>query len=300
MTGLLFIFLACLAWALDTLIRYPLLNKLSAHTIVLFEHFFLTLVFAPLLWRARTRIGDLKISTLFYFLIIGGMGSALATLAFTEAFSLISPSMVILLQKLQPVVAIILARIVLREPIGKAFLFWAALCLVGGLLIGHKDILPGLKDFDFSVGPLWGRQGLGYLMTLIAVVSWGASTVFGKKLSLNGFDEKEIMSGRFLTGFIVLLPFMHMSEGSLHMVAQVDIWSKLIGMTALSGLIGMALYYQGLKRLTARQCTLAEMFFPLSAVVVNWFFLGIELDPIQLLGGGLLLLSSTVIQLKHY
>lgn len=300
MLGLIFILLACTTWALDTLIRYPLLGKLSAHSIVLFEHLFLTLVFAPLLWSYRKRVGELKLAVIFYFLVIGAMGSALATLAFTEAFRLISPSMVILLQKLQPIVAILLARMVLKERVSRAFIGWAILCLIGAILIGHRDIVPGLKEFDLTPSMLWGRESLGYVLTLVAVVSWGASTVFGKKLSLSGFSEKEIMAGRFLTGLIVLIPFYHLSENNVHAFMNVDIWSKLVGMAALSGLIGMALYYQGLKRLTARQCTLAELFFPLSAVVVNWIFLGIELDPIQLLGGGLLLLSSTVIQLKHY
>ena len=38
-------------------------------------------------------------------------------MAFTESFHFLNPSLVILLQKLQPVVAILLAAIVLKEPI---------------------------------------------------------------------------------------------------------------------------------------------------------------------------------------
>jgi len=36
------------------------------------------------------------------------------------------------------------------------------------------------------------------------------------------------------------------------------------------------------------------------AVLVNWLFLNAALTPIQLIGGGVLLLGSVVIQLKHY
>ncbi len=300
MLGLGFVFLACLTWALDTLIRYPMLGKISAQSIVMFEHLVLTLIFLPMLWRARGRIADLRIGVIFNFLIIGAMGSALATLAFTEAFRLISPSMVILLQKFQPLVAIVLARVILKERLSRAFILWALLCLIGGILLGHKDIVPGLREFDFSLNLFWNREKIGYLLTLIAVISWGASTVFGKKLSLMGYNEKEIMAGRFLTGFIVLLPLYRLNQSDLATMASIDIWSKLLVMALLSGLVGMAFYYQGLKRLSARQCTLAELFFPLCAVLVNWIFLEITLDPIQLVGGGLLLLGSTVIQLKHY
>jgi hypothetical protein len=45
--------------------------------------------------------------------VIGGVGSAIATVAFTESFQFLNPSLVILLQKMQPVVAITLAAIVL-------------------------------------------------------------------------------------------------------------------------------------------------------------------------------------------
>jgi drug/metabolite transporter (DMT)-like permease len=71
-------------------------------------------------------------------------------------------------------------------------------------------------------------------------------------------------------------------------------------MVLLSGLLGMYFYYKGLKTLSARVCALAEMFFPLSAVTINWIFLDVKLTTVQLIGAGLLTLGSAVIQLKHY
>jgi drug/metabolite transporter (DMT)-like permease len=71
-------------------------------------------------------------------------------------------------------------------------------------------------------------------------------------------------------------------------------------MVLISGFMGMGLYYLGLKRLSARLCALAEMFFPFCAIAVNWIFLEATLAPLQLLGGFLLLVGSTVLQLKRY
>jgi drug/metabolite transporter (DMT)-like permease len=53
---------------------------------------------------------------------------------------------VILLQKFQPVVAILLAWLVLKEPIPKPFLFWGFVCLIGALLISAPDIEKVLKQ----------------------------------------------------------------------------------------------------------------------------------------------------------
>ena len=297
--GVLLVAFACLLWALDTLIRYPLLGKgISAETIVFIEHLILVSIFAPVIWKSRFKFLKAKIPHIIYFLIIGGLGSALGTLAFTKAFSLINPSLVILLQKLQPLVAIGLARILLKEKMSLAFAGWALVCLVGGLLISFNDISYGLNSINSLTDIVTKKHFLGYVLTLVAVISWGASTVAGKKLSIAGYEEKEVMSGRFFTAFLFLIPMFVM--GNISLGAGTIIWGKIALMVFVSGVLGMFFYYKGLKIISARLCALSELFFPLFAVSINWIFLDQSLDITQILGAGLLLLGSSVIQLKQY
>lgn len=299
MIGILFIVVACILWALDTLIRYPLMFQgLSAELIVFGEHLILTLIFLPILYKKREKFFNLKMSQLFNFFIIGGMGSAIGTLTFTKAFGLINPSLVILLQKLQPVIAISLSAIILKETMKKEFFLWALLALVGGILISYQDLLPGIlevsdKGLDFS-----GNSLKGYLLTMIAVVSWGGATVFGKKLSRTGFGETEIMSGRFTMGLICLLPLLLSFNISINV--SLANWTKIFAMAIMSGVVAMYFYYRGLKSIPAHIATLAEMFFPFMAIGVNWIFLGKDLTLMQILGAIFLLISSSVIQSKHY
>ncbi|PIP94466.1 MAG: EamA family transporter [Bdellovibrio sp. CG12_big_fil_rev_8_21_14_0_65_39_13] len=299
MSGILYIIIATSLWALDTLIRYPLLfGGASAEQIVFGEHLILTVIFIPILLKDFKRIWNARVSHIFSFVVIGGIGSALSTLAFTRAFTLINPSLVILLQKLQPLVAILLARIILKEPIHQKFIGWALLCLFGGFLISSKDILPGLSHLDWSMKMLSDKHLMGYGLTLLAVAGWGASTVFGKKLSSEGYKVQEIMGLRFAFGLVFLLTTLTSVEGVFSIGR--DVWPKIGLMVLLSGLLGMFFYYQGLKKIPARLATLAEMFFPFCALTLNWVFLEATLEPIQLIGGALLILGSTVIQLKHY
>lgn len=301
MLGILLVILAGILWAVDTLIRYPLLfSGVSAERIVFTEHLFLSLLFIPLLIKNRSSVWQSKISSIFYFIIIGVFGSAIGTLAFTKAFTLINPSLVILLQKFQPIISFSLAGLFLGEKIKRPFIIWAGIALVGGLLISSPDILPGLSHFDFKLGFLSQSAMLGYLLTMVAVVSWGASTVFGKKLTADGFSEVQIMGGRFVFGFIFLAFYVYANRTIVHFDWQPLIWGKILLMVILSGLLGMYFYYKGLKSISAHVCAIAEMFFPLSAVTINWIFLGAKLTPVQLVGAGLLTLGSTVIQLKHY
>ncbi len=300
MSGIFFIFAACFIWALDTLIRYPLMAQgVSAGTIVLLEHFFLVAMFIPFYIRHFKEWRNLNLKILAAFLVIGVLGSAVATLSFTHALGLINPSIVILMQKLQPVVAIIAARLILNEPIRPRFLFWAAFCLAGAMLISHGQINDAI-NFLFKPNSSIDMKGLSAIIfSLISVFCWGLSTVFGKILSNKGISEWGIIAGRYLAGVLILLPLYFSMNVNLAQVGG-QVYGKVFVIAFFSGIVAMYLYYQGLKVLSARLCTLAEMFFPFCAVIVNWIFLNATLDIWQLCGGLVLIIGSGVLQWKKY
>ncbi len=298
MKGLLFIILASFLWALDSLIRYPLLtNGISAEILVFYEHIILCGVFSYFFFVNFKKILSLQLEDIIYFIILGVGGSAIATLAFTKAFIFINPSLVILIQKFQPIVAVILARFVLSEKIRPQFLIWAGICLAGVILIGIEDLLKGLSELDRR--SLFEVQSIkGYGLTLVAVLGWGASTVFGKKLSLRGFKENEIMGGRFLFALFALTPVVMNSGASMEINFSEGL--KILILVLISGLLGMFFYYRGLKYVSARVGTLGELFFPLAAVILNWVFLGVTVSAIQVLGGAILFFGASMIQYKKY
>lgn len=300
MAGTFLVILACLLWGMDTLIRYPLVERgIHPVTIVFYEHCILTLIFSLSLIPNIKRIGELKLSDVFSFLIIGGFGSAIATVAFTESFQFLNPSLVILLQKLQPIVAIILAALILKEEIQKQFVIWAAVCLVGGLLVSSPDIERFYTLTVNNFGAVTSDVALkGYGLVAISILGWGATTVFGKRLSMAGFEPKSIMAGRFLTGLLVLIPFVQWDRRLV--LPNGEDYLRILIMVIISGALAMWFYYQGLKRLSAKTTAIAEMFFPFFAIIVNWVFLGKQLNELQLVGGGILIFGSLVIQLKKY
>lgn len=300
MAGTFLVILSCLFWGMDTLIRYPLVERgINPITIVFYEHCLLTIFFSLGLIPAIKRIGELKLADVFSFLVIGGLGSAVATVAFTQSFEYLNPSLVILLQKLQPVVAIILSAIVLKEEIQKQFLIWAGICLIGGLMISSPDIIRFYHLIQGDYKTVISDGALhGYALVGVSILGWGATTVFGKRLSMVGFDTKDIMAGRFLIGLLVLIPFVKWNSSL--MLPQGEDYVRILIMVLISGALAMWLYYQGLKRLSARTTAIAEMFFPFFAIVANWFFLGKQLNDWQLIGGAILLIGSLIIQVKKY
>lgn len=302
MLGFFLIIGACALWALDTLIRYPLVinGSVDAFLLVFYEHLLLSIVLVTISFKSLAKFKMLRLGHIFSFIIVGGVGSALATIAFTQAFTLINPSLVILLQKFQPVIAISLASLVLKEKIQKMFLVWAFFCLIGALLISYEDVLK-LVDSETEFKQLLFHPGAaqGYLLAIFSVVGWGAATVFGKKLSTQGYSDDLILAGRFFTGLLFLIPFIALDSRPLF-TESLDTFGKISILVFVSGLMGMFLYYQGLRRVPARLGSLAEMFFPFMGVIVNWLILDAALTPIQILGGLVLIGSSLVIQIKHY
>ena len=60
-------------------------------------------------------------------------------------------------------------------------------------------------------------------------------------------------------------------------------------------MMNSAFYYYGLNKLPASYTTLFELFWPLSAVVIDWLIRGKPLSFAQLLGAVILLTSMTVL-----
>jgi len=207
--GFFLVIAACALWAVDTLIRYPLMQALqNSLVIVFYEHLLLTLIFLVITFKSFDKFKQIKPKHIIYFILVGGVGSAWATLSFTKAFMYLNPSLVIILQKFQPVVAIVLASIVLKEKIKRVFVLWAIVCLVGALLISFEDILRIVNSKE-SIQNLFfhGKSLQGYMLVCFTVIGWGASTVFSKKLVTLGYTDEVILGGRYFMGFICLLPF---------------------------------------------------------------------------------------------
>lgn len=294
MLGILLVALACTLWSLDTLVRYPLVGKgVDPIVIVFYEHVILCVIFfLPYFFSLYQKIKTLTAKDAFSFFVIGGLGSAVATVAFTQAFIDINPSLVILLQKFQPVVAITLASLILKEKIDRRFLLCAVISLVGAILVSFPD----LSELQSVAG---SGKVRGYFLVFLSVLFWGSATVFGKRLTLVGYKTNEIMAGRYFLGLVFLLPFLSYNSESFTLPETFD-YLKVLVMVLVSGALGMWVYYKGLVRLPARTTAIAEMFFPLVAIIVNWIFLNQQLSLIQLLGGALLVLGSFTIQIKKY
>lgn len=276
--------LAAVLWAVDAPFRKYLTTQLSSGAIVLMEHILIAVLVMAIFLPRLNEIKKLNLRDWISVIFIGFGGSALATILFTQSFHYLNPTVAILLQKLQPLIAIGLAAVLLKETMSKNFWLWAIVAIFGAYIISFPD----LKPTGFS----W-QGNIGVLLALGAAFFWGGSTVFGR-LVLSKISFQMMTSLRFLSAlvFLVLINGYYGTLGEIGSASMRD-WTFVFIIAVLAGFISLLVYYYGLRSTKASVATICELAFPLAAVVVNWVFLDAILSVVQVVGGLILLFAIT-------
>ena len=283
---------AAILWSFDGILRQNLYT-LPSFLIVALEHLIGAIIFLPLLLKGWKEVSDLHQRGWISVLWISVCGGILGTFFYTKALSyvnFIDLSVVVLLQKFQPIFAIALAAIILKEKITRRFLVLAVTAIVGGYFVTFGD--QPLNEWS-------DKTIIAALLSLLAAFSWGSSTVLGKH-ALNRLSFKTVTSLR-LTVTAAIMFFILISTGEAETISQVSIenWKYIFIIVLTTGSTALFIYYYGLNHLPASHVTLYELFWPLSAVAMDWYIYGRVMSVVQLLGAAMLLGSILLLSSKN-
>jgi len=277
--GALAIMLAALLWSLDGTFIRPKFYELPAGLVVFLEHALGFLVLSPFIYFGWRKIKNLDRKSWGAILWVCVFGGLLGTLMITKAFFAAvhgetTFATVVILQKLQPIFALILARIILKERLKRQFYLWAVLAIVAAyfLAFGKTGLVWSQIDWLHNAA----------FFAVLAAFSFGSSTVFGKRI-VNHLDFKSTAALRFgITTILVLIYIL--ITGDLFKMNQVSgqQWWLLPAIVFSSGAVAMFIYYFGLKRVTASTATIAELFWPFSAVILDYIINKNVLNGIQI------------------
>ena len=288
-----FVIVAASLWGVDGIVLRPFLYTLPVTLVVLVETLLATILMTPFFvgYFSRLRLLDYKEwLALFAVALFGG---AIGTLAITRAIfyvNYVNLSVVVLIQKLQPVFAIALAALLLKERLSKNFLKWAALALIGAYFMTFGWRLPNFFTGDKTV------QAAGFAM--LATISFASSTVFSKRL-LRRIDFQFATYLRFaMTAFVMIIIalFSHTFPAIRQITSQQTIVFILIVFS--SGAPAIFLYYFGLRKIPASVATICELSFPATAILLEYFVHHRMLDPVQWVGTFVLILAIVRISLR--
>lgn len=291
--GSFLIFLASLLWAGDAPFRKPLLTGgLGVGFVAFLEHIFNTVVSLPLLWKNRNLFKTLSLKQVVGLLYIGAGASAFAAILFVKGAVIMNYNFTVaaLLQKFQPLFAIFLAAVFLKEKINYKFWLLAVPAIVGAYLVTFGAVMPG---------QLWAQNipWQGPALAILAALLWAGGTVVGRAM-LNNLNFEFVTGMRFALGLIFLLIYVLVC-GQMQFGLMTDLfWRNTLIIALLTGFFALFLYYYGLRSTKASIATLMELGYPLALTLINWKFLGITLDKWQILGAVVLLAAVTIIVLN--
>jgi drug/metabolite transporter (DMT)-like permease len=258
---------AATLWASDAYFRNQLVQHLSATQIVVAEDALVTLFLLPVLIRSRKELRFLGARGWVAVAIIAAGAQALATILFTASFSIAAQHQLFaetfVLQQTQPLIAIVLAWIVLGER--RRPWFWpAAAVAIGGvyLVLFANDPSSPVKALQN------GRLEVG-LFALGAAALWASGTVLGR-YALGSISFWSMTSLRFtlaLPVLVVVILVQYGLAGFTHYRVS-DFVPNLLAIALVPGLLALLLYYRALSRTPASLATIAEMAYPVAATLI--------------------------------
>lgn len=282
----LLVVIAASLWAVDGIVLRPSLYSLPVPLVVLVESSIVAILLTPFFIKRFSSLRYLKKKDWLAFFGVALLGGAIGTMAITKALfyvNFVNLSVVILLQKLQPVFAISLATIFLKEKLPKEFFLWAALAIIGAYFMTF-----GLSAPNFSTGD---KTTIAALFALLAAFSFSSSTVLSKR-ALRNVDYEMGTYLRFLFATIIML-IIASTTGDISSISEITTKQIIIFLIIAftTGGAAIFLYYYGLKRISASVASICELAFPLTAVVLEYVVHGNILSIVQWIGAAVLLIS---------
>lgn len=282
--GPILIITAALLWGIDGVVR-RYLYSLPPITIIFFEHLLGTIILLPFLMKSILKVRFSK-KEWFLLVLVSLLSGLLGTLFFTTALlktSFISFSVVFLLQKLQPIFAILSSRIFLKEKFKKGYLPLALLALLSAYFVTFPNGMVNLSTGDGTL--------VAALFALGAAFFWGTSTTFSKIL-LKDIRPEISTFYRFLITTILSFVFIFILGKSSSITEVSTTQFGFLGLIAVStGMVALLIYYKGLQKTPVHIATILELVFPLVAILIDMKLYGNVLSLTQWIAAVLLIFA---------
>jgi DME family drug/metabolite transporter len=253
---------AATMWASDTYFRAQLVGHLKPAQIVVIEDALVSLFLLAFLLRGIPELRHLDRRAWIAIGLIAVGPQAVATILFTQSFSYGHYAETFVLQQTQPVIAILLAWLILGERRRPWFWPTAALAILGVyMVVFAQNLTAPFSDLQH------GRLEAG-LYALGAAALWASGTVLGRFV-LGKLSFTTTTALRFtlaLPVLIIIVVFQYGGSAFAHYQSS-DVL-PFLGIALIPGFLALLLYYRALRSTPATLATIAEMAFPVAATFI--------------------------------
>lgn len=217
-------------------------------------------------------------------ILLGGIGTAMPLLCVIEGLAQTSAITGNFLLQAQGPAAIFLAMLFLKEKMSWKQVAGIALLLLGSLLVIVRDLS----------GPIQIQGGQGDLLVLLAALGLGFSYIPSKRLTSQG-DALQIILLRLFVGSVLILPFLPFQKTMLLVPLTTSLVVVLAVYIVTNFGVAYLLQQVGVSLLQAWESAALMQTLPLFGTTFALLILHESLTPLQIVGGGIILLGGFLV-----
>jgi drug/metabolite transporter (DMT)-like permease len=239
-----------------------------------------------LLGRARFRVQRRDLPLLLLF----GVSLAIVTYAYFLAVKLLPVAIAVMIQYTGPSLIALYTALTLRRLPSARIIGALALTLAGvALLAGLGSLLTGQTAA--------GITALGLIVSFAAAVAMAFYMLVGERLGQRVHPQTNVLYG-FTLASVIWLIFQPPWQFQTAALAPERL-PLVLAVGVIGTLVPFGLFLAAVRRLDATRAAILATVEPVTAALVGWVWLGEQLDAWQLVGGLLVLVGVTVVQLKR-
>lgn len=274
----LLIILACLLWALDLLVRYPLSLKMGYVSIVFLESLTGLLFVTPwIVTKGRKELAQYSKQDWLLGVFIGGIGLSIGGYLQTVSVLKSTPGTFSFFQIWQPIFVIFAARKFLNERVDNMYIYWGIWVVLSAFLLFSSDLELMFATQEFVLTDI--------LIALGCMLIWGTCTIVAKKLLMK-HSPFSLVTVRWVFAFIFSSAILVMEGESIawDVLLQSEVVLRFLFIVGIAGVGSMYFYYSGLKNIYAGKSSFLELAFPALSMIFSAIYTFEGLTFLQTLG----------------
>lgn len=285
--GLLFVLLSVTGYSLLPIWVKPLQDSgLISLDIMTLRFALATPIFWAVVLSQRVRSGPTpRRLPVFKLLGMGGFLALAGTIAFWGLERLPAGTFVVLFYTYPAMVAVLSA--LLGERLNRSG--WAALGLtLAGVFLSVPDFGAGLGE----------RSAEGVLLAMAGALTVALYFLVNSRL-LKGHSAVGEGSALTVTGaLLALLAVAFLQRRTVQFPVELTSWLNLLALAGLSTVFTVFFLTAGIQKVGPTRASIFGTFEPILTVIFSVIFLHEQIQPVQLLGGGLIVLSVVLLQAR--
>ncbi len=235
----------------------------------------------------RGFIRPLKEDFLF-FLCLGMVGITLPNIFQNYGMTMTQSHLSAIIQASGPIFTIILAVLILKEPLGRNKVAGTIIALSGTLLLVTGSELD-----------LFGTTSFGNFLVLLSAISYAISSIMSKKI-LHKYDPLSAATMSMFLGTIILIG-LTILESPTQRIPQITAegWVIILILAILPGALALLVWYMILRTTEISRIILFIYLIPIFAAVISYIWLREEILPSTVIFGALIICGVVIAQYQR-